>query len=117
MSPVVIAGAGPNGLMLACELALAGIHPVVLDVLDGPSQEPKANGLVGQVVRMLDQRGLYAVLSGQGGSPQPSPAWIFAGMMLDFAGLQDNPMYAIRISQPQLVEHLVQRAAAGRRAA
>ena len=30
-APVVIAGAGPNGLMLACELALAGIRPVILD--------------------------------------------------------------------------------------
>jgi 2-polyprenyl-6-methoxyphenol hydroxylase-like FAD-dependent oxidoreductase len=49
---IVISGAGPNGLMLACELALAGIRPVVLDKLPGPSSEPKANGLVGQVVRM-----------------------------------------------------------------
>src|SRR6516165_11869451 len=56
---VVISGAGPNGLMLACELALAGIRPVVLDQLSGPSSEPKANGLVGQVVRMIDMRGLY----------------------------------------------------------
>lgn len=56
---IVISGAGPNGLMLACELALAGMRPVVLDKLPGPSSEPKANGLVGQVVRMLDMRGLY----------------------------------------------------------
>ncbi len=34
---VVIFGAGSNGLMLACELALAGIRPVVLDKLSGPS--------------------------------------------------------------------------------
>ncbi|HEY0227317.1 MAG TPA: FAD-dependent monooxygenase, partial [Mycobacterium sp.] len=46
---VVIAGAGPNGLLLACELALAGVRPVVLDTLQSPSAEPKANGLVGQV--------------------------------------------------------------------
>ena len=56
---VVISGAGPNGLMLACELALAGVRPVVLDRLPGPSDEPKANGLVGQVIRQLDMRGLY----------------------------------------------------------
>lgn len=48
---VVILGAGPNGLMLACELALAGVRPFVLDKLPGPSDEPKANGLVGQVIR------------------------------------------------------------------
>jgi 2-polyprenyl-6-methoxyphenol hydroxylase-like FAD-dependent oxidoreductase len=37
MIDVVIAGAGPNGLMLACELGLAGIRPVVLDPMDGPT--------------------------------------------------------------------------------
>jgi 2-polyprenyl-6-methoxyphenol hydroxylase-like FAD-dependent oxidoreductase len=55
---VVISGAGPNGLMLAAELALAGVRPLVIDRLDGPSAEPKANGLVGQVIRLLDMRGL-----------------------------------------------------------
>ena len=61
---VVISGAGPNGLMLACELALAGVRPVVLDKLPGPSDEPKANGLVGQVIRQLDMRGLYHTFGG-----------------------------------------------------
>ena len=70
---VVISGAGPNGLMLACELALAGITPVVLDVLPGPSDEPKANGLVGQVVRMLDMRGLYADFTGDAAAAAALP--------------------------------------------
>lgn len=54
MNDVVIAGAGPNGLMLACELALSGIRPVVVDPLAGPNPEPRANGVTGQGVRILD---------------------------------------------------------------
>jgi len=112
--PVVIAGAGPNGLMLACELALAGVQPVVLDELPGPSSEPKANGLVGQVVRMLDLRGLYNRLSGVDGRPQPLPAWMFSGMALDlslsFTGARANPMYILPVAQPRLVRTLLDQA-------
>lgn len=112
--PVVIAGAGPNGLMLACELALAGVPSVVFDALPGPSSEPKANGLVGQVVRTLDLRGLYNRFSGVDGPPQPTPAWMFSGMALDlslsFTGARANPMYLLPIPQPRLVRLLRNRA-------
>jgi 2-polyprenyl-6-methoxyphenol hydroxylase-like FAD-dependent oxidoreductase len=107
---VVIAGAGPNGLLLACELALAGVRPVVLDTLPGPSAEPKANGLVGQVVRLLDMRGLYQAFTGDDRPPQPNPGWMFAAMALNFADDPDNPMYALRMQQPRLVRLLEKRA-------
>jgi 2-polyprenyl-6-methoxyphenol hydroxylase-like FAD-dependent oxidoreductase len=107
---VVIAGAGPNGLMLACELALAGVRPVVLDKLAGPSDEPKANGLVGQVIRQLDMRGLYHAFGGDEGPPKPAYGWMFAGVSLNFLGIDDNPMYALLIQQPRLVRLLEKRA-------
>lgn len=107
---VAISGAGPNGLMLACELALTGIRPVVLDLQPGPSLEPKANGLVGQVVRMLDQRGLYQAFTGDDNPPRPAGGWMFAAMPLDFLGLEDNPMYAMLMPQPRLVRLLADRA-------
>jgi 2-polyprenyl-6-methoxyphenol hydroxylase-like FAD-dependent oxidoreductase len=107
---VVIAGAGPNGLLLACELALAGVRPVVLDALPGPSSEPKANGLVGQVVRMLDLRGLYREFTGDPNPPQPVYGWIFAAMTLNFSEVPDNPMYALPIQQPRVVRLLEKRA-------
>ncbi|OBK54084.1 FAD-dependent monooxygenase [Mycobacterium kubicae] len=109
-APVVISGAGPNGLMLACELALAGVRPVVLDSLPGPSLEPKANGLVGQVVRMLDQRGLYQAFTGDNEPPTPSFGWMFAAMPLNFIDVPDNPMYAMLMPQPRLVRLLEKRA-------
>ena len=46
---VVIAGAGPTGLMLACELRLAGVRPVVLERLAEPTGLSKALALVGPV--------------------------------------------------------------------
>jgi 2-polyprenyl-6-methoxyphenol hydroxylase-like FAD-dependent oxidoreductase len=107
---VVIAGAGPNGLMLACELALAGVRPVVLDTLPGPSDEPKANGLVGQVIRQLDMRGLYQTIGGVEGPPEPLYEWFFAAMPFNVAGIADNPMRALLIQQPRLVRLLEKRA-------
>ena len=107
---VVIAGAGPNGLMLACELALAGVRPVVLDRLPAPSDEPKANGLVGQVIRQLDMRGLYQTFSGDASPPRPVPGWMFSAMSMSFVEVADNPMHALMLQQPRLVRLLVARA-------
>jgi 2-polyprenyl-6-methoxyphenol hydroxylase-like FAD-dependent oxidoreductase len=107
---VVISGAGPNGLLLACELALAGVRPVVLDKLPAPSDEPKANGLVGQVIRQLDMRGLFHVFGGDDGPPRPAYGWMFAGIGLDFIGIDDKPMYSLLIQQPRVVRLLEKRA-------
>ncbi|WP_433663655.1 FAD-dependent monooxygenase [Nocardia sp. CA-128927] len=103
---VVISGAGPNGLMLAGELALAGVHAIVVDELPAPSTQPKANGLVGQVVRLLDMRGLYHEFGGASGAPQPLPAYFFSGLTLSLAELADNPMALLGIPQPKLVRLL-----------
>ncbi|GAB0102077.1 FAD-dependent monooxygenase [Nocardia sp. JMUB6875] len=107
---IVITGAGPNGLMLACELALAGLRPIVLDRLPAPSLEPKANGLAGQVVRILDMRGLYGAFSGNPGTPTPVPRYIFGGMPLDLTAVQPNPVHLLLKPQPEMVEILTKRA-------
>ncbi|MQY27873.1 FAD-dependent monooxygenase [Nocardia aurantia] len=103
---IIISGAGPNGLMLACELALAGVTPIVLERTPGPSTEQKANGLVGSVVRAMDMRGLYPDTP-----PQPVPAYLFSAMTLNFADLHDNPMCMWPIPQPVLTRLLADRAA------
>jgi 2-polyprenyl-6-methoxyphenol hydroxylase-like FAD-dependent oxidoreductase len=55
---VVIAGGGPTGLLLACELRLGGVDVVVLESLPAPTGRSKALGLSGRAVQTLDYRGL-----------------------------------------------------------
>ena len=56
---VVIVGAGPTGLMLAGELALARVDVAILEQRD--SQElagTRAGGLHARTIEVLDQRGI-----------------------------------------------------------
>ena len=108
---VVIAGGGPNGLMLACELALAGVRPLVLERLTGPSGEQRANGMVGQVVRMLDRRGLYERLAGNTTPPRPAPGFMFAAFPLPLWKLPESPVYLMMVPQRRIEEMLAARAA------
>src|ERR1700722_6774339 len=109
MNDVVIAGAGPNGLMLAGELGLAGMRPVVLEPLAGPNPQRRANGITGQAVRLLDHRGLYTVLAGAPDPPQPSPWAMFAAMALDLTGVPDPQHFMFPVQQPRLVQVLAER--------
>ncbi|OEV23324.1 FAD-dependent oxidoreductase, partial [Streptomyces nanshensis] len=107
---MIIVGGGPNGLMLACELALAGVRPTVLERLAGPKTEPRANGLVGQVVRMLDRRGLHAPVSGSGEPPRPASRYMFGALTLDLTGLDENPLYLLPAPQERIEQVLTARA-------
>ncbi|MEU8232988.1 FAD-dependent monooxygenase [Actinoplanes sp. NPDC048967] len=101
---VIIVGGGPVGLLLAGELVLAGVRPVVLEQLPEPSTAYKANALVGQVVRFLDHRGFLE------DRPRTAPAFLFGALPLKLSGLADNPLYGLQIRQAQLEAMLEQRA-------
>ncbi|MEV7590206.1 rifampin monooxygenase [Streptomyces sp. NPDC089922] len=58
MIDVIVAGGGPTGLMLACELRLHGVRVVVLEKESGPAPHSKARGLHARSVEVMDQRGL-----------------------------------------------------------
>ena len=111
MNDVAVVGAGPVGLMLACELRLAGVQPLVLERLPERLTTPKANGLAGQVVRFLDHRDLCRRLGGPDGPPQPVPGYFFGAVTLPLAKLGDrNPMYTLAIPQRDLERRLAERA-------
>jgi 2-polyprenyl-6-methoxyphenol hydroxylase-like FAD-dependent oxidoreductase len=97
--------------MLACELGLGGIRPVVLDPMLGPNPDPRANRIVGQAPRLLDHRGLYSALTGTADPPEPAPRSFFAGFPLDLASVPDSQLFTVPIQQRGLVHVLIDRAA------
>ncbi|GAA2811420.1 FAD-dependent monooxygenase [Saccharopolyspora taberi] len=106
---VLIVGGGPAGLLLAAELRLAGVRPIVVERLPERSGSPKANGMVGQVVRLLDHRGLYEELSGSD-RPHPVPGFVFGALPLALSELDVNPLYAVGAPQRRIEQVLEERA-------
>jgi 2-polyprenyl-6-methoxyphenol hydroxylase-like FAD-dependent oxidoreductase len=111
MTDVLIAGAGPNGLMLACELALAGVRPVVLDPMSEPNLQPRAAGVAGQAPRLLDHRGFFAKLSGTADRPRPIGEFSFGALPVDFSEVPDSRMYLLSAPQAELAQTLARTAA------
>lgn len=107
---VIIAGAGPTGLMLACELRLAGVHPLVLERQPRRRDTPKAGGLGGQILELLDYRGLLERCQAACAGPAPAPRFPFGGVHLDLTQLTDPPMHALPLPQQQLESLLEERA-------
>ena len=65
--PVVIVGAGPTGLMLAAELALAGVDVAIIERRTSQHLTgSRAGGLHSRTIEVLDQRGIAARFLSQG---------------------------------------------------
>ena len=59
---VVVAGAGPTGLVLAYELALAGVETLVLEKLHQRIEQVKGGGIQSRTAELLESRGLLEPL-------------------------------------------------------
>src|SRR5438874_9643114 len=99
---VIIVGAGPVGLMLAGELCLAGVRPLVLERLPHIRDVPKAGGLSGHILELLRYRGELERYVEAGTAPIPAPRLPWGGMHIDFTQLTDRPMQVLPLPQPLL---------------
>jgi 2-polyprenyl-6-methoxyphenol hydroxylase-like FAD-dependent oxidoreductase len=107
---VIIVGAGPVGLMLASELRLAGVQPLVLERQPQLRQTPRAGGLGGQILQLLRYRGLLDRFEAASTDPHPAPRFPFGGVHLDFTHVADPPLQAMSLPQPRLERLLEERA-------
>src|ERR1700733_5277393 len=96
--------------MLASELCLAGVRPLVLERQPRLRETPRANGLGGQILDLLRYRGLLDRFKAASTDPDPAPRFPFGGVQLDFTHLTDPPLRGMSLPQPRLERLLGERA-------
>jgi 2-polyprenyl-6-methoxyphenol hydroxylase-like FAD-dependent oxidoreductase len=97
---VVIAGGGPTGLMLAGELALAGVDVAIVE--RRPNQEldgSRAGGLLARTLEVLDQRGIADRFVAAG---QAHPVHGFAGIFMDISDFPTRHNYTLGLWQADI---------------
>ena len=94
---VVIAGAGPTGLMLAGELALAGVDVAIVERRANQDLAgSRAGGLHSRTIEILDQRGIADRFLSEGQVVQNAG---FAGVMLDISSFPTRHHYGLGLWQ------------------
>ncbi len=94
---MVVAGGGPSGMMLAGELALAGVDVVIVE--RRPDQElagSRARGLQSRTIEVLDQRGIADRFLAEG---QPVQVGSFARVRLDISAFPTRHGYGLALPQ------------------
>ena len=94
---VVVAGGGPTGLMLAGELALAGIDVVIVERRASQDVDgSRAGGLHSRTIEVLDQRGIADRFLSAG---QVAQVQRFAGIPLDISDFPTRHNYGLALWQ------------------
>ena len=94
---VVVAGGGPTGLMLAGELALAGVDVAIVERRAGQDLGgSRAGGLLSRTIEVLDQRGVADRFLSEG---QVTQVGAFAGTRLDISDFPTRHPYGLGLWQ------------------
>lgn len=97
MADVIIAGGGPTGMMLAGELALAGIDVVVVERRPTPELVgSRAGGFHSRTIEILDQRGIADRFLAEG---KPVQAAFFGTTKLDVSDFPTRHPYTLGLWQ------------------
>jgi 2-polyprenyl-6-methoxyphenol hydroxylase-like FAD-dependent oxidoreductase len=101
---VVVAGGGPTGMMLAAELALAGVDVVIVERRESQAVEgSRARGLHARTIEVLDQRGIADRFLAKG---RPAQVATFAGTRLDMSDFPSRHPYGLALLQNAFEEIL-----------
>ncbi|PDT03543.1 hypothetical protein CO666_13245 [Rhizobium chutanense] len=97
---VVISGGGPTGLMLAGELALAGIEVAIVERrMDQEIVDSRAGGLSARTLEVLDQRGIVDRFLAEGQIAQVAG---FAVTRLDISDFPTRHNYGLALRQKHI---------------
>ncbi len=97
---VVVAGGGPTGLMLAGELALAGVDVAIVERRAGQDLPgSRAGGLHSRTIEVLDQRGIADRFLAEGQVAQVAQ---FAGVRLDISDFPTRHNYGLGLWQKHI---------------
>ncbi|MFJ9785324.1 FAD-dependent oxidoreductase [Amycolatopsis sp. NPDC101161] len=97
MPDVLVAGAGPTGLLTAFELERAGVDVLVLERDAEPATQSKALGLQPRSVEVLADRGLLAAIEPH--VRAKLPAGHFSGVPIDYTDLPTCFPYQLGVEQ------------------
>lgn len=105
---IVVVGAGPTGLMLACELKLKGINVALIERrAHGTSGESRAPGINARTMEIFEMRGLAEDFKKLG---MILPAVLFAGMPMNPKALDPGWPDALILPQHHTERLLTERA-------